>query len=60
MDEEAYLRSQLARLHREFSIAAKPILDRLVEIEMAKPIVVVLPLTLDAQRLTLQESHHGP
>ena len=34
---ERYLRKQLAELHREYQERARPIIDALVRIEVAKP-----------------------
>ncbi|AWY09299.1 hypothetical protein vBRpoSV10_177 [Ruegeria phage vB_RpoS-V10] len=42
--EERYLREQLSELQRAYQRDAKPYVDRLVEIEHRKPIIVRLDL----------------
>ncbi|AMO44233.1 hypothetical protein DSS3P8_175 [Roseobacter phage DSS3P8] len=55
--EERYLREQLSELQRAYQRAAKPYVDRLVELENRKPRIVSLDLcNIDEQVLATLQS----
>lgn len=65
MDEEQYLRREIALLQAEYRTAVRPYLDRLVKIEAARPLPpIIIPdlspalreIAVAATRLMLKDS----